>query len=608
MADRIQIRRDTAANWTSANPTLTQGELGVETDTQKLKIGDGSTAWSSLGYLVNTGGYAAYSDATANFTGDLQKSGVSVPAYSDTTSNFTGALQKSGVPVAADANLNSFIAAVDLPTADGSADQILKTDGSGTVSFADAAAGGSVTYAPTAGSEVFAPNFNEWMSSQSFGDVRSSGGSTYISIMRGRDSTATNKAKSNRFIIYFPYTETTAARNAGTYNDGYASTSFSCTPSTRTITWNSGGNSYDRFAYFSTYAADAASTQQYWTIPGSGQTCLNGNIVWSGQSSHQFTIATFSFSDSGLYQYSNQSVGSGSGLQHNNGDRQVLPIDNSASGYVLNVGYDQSNSRASYKIITFTGSTSAPPIGSMTMCANTTSSTVDSVNMIPQEGIYPSSTYDFPLHIINYNVNGAYSKQAINYAGTVSGEINSGFDRNQYSGQLAFLLMDGSTPVVMMYDAYWKASRWTTYNSAPTYFPNAVRRWKPKNSLSYGGRGNFTHTGVENEFMCFDGSYPFQEPYYTGMVALKKFKINPQTGEFTDVYYCEMDASVAGWWSKTDQNGWYKLYGLWGDDGNSSTITHLLVIRIDSDYSRYSHGAQIIDIPAASDWKAYPAN
>ncbi|MBO00973.1 MAG: hypothetical protein CL438_09980, partial [Acidimicrobiaceae bacterium] len=143
MADRIQIRRDTAANWTSANPTLTQGELGLETDTGKLKAGDGSTAWTSLSYYtLGTTGAAMYSDATANFTGDLQKSGVSVPAYSDTTANFTGDLQKSGVPVAADANLNSFLTALDLPVADGSADQILKTDGSGTLSFADASGGG----------------------------------------------------------------------------------------------------------------------------------------------------------------------------------------------------------------------------------------------------------------------------------------------------------------------------------------------------------------------------------------------------------------------------------------------------------------------------------
>ena len=50
MATKLQIRRDTAANWTSANPTLSAGEFGFETDTYKLKIGDGSTAWNSLNY------------------------------------------------------------------------------------------------------------------------------------------------------------------------------------------------------------------------------------------------------------------------------------------------------------------------------------------------------------------------------------------------------------------------------------------------------------------------------------------------------------------------------------------------------------------------------
>jgi hypothetical protein len=44
----IQIRRGTAAQWTSANPTLSAGEQGFETDTGKFKIGTGSTAWTSL--------------------------------------------------------------------------------------------------------------------------------------------------------------------------------------------------------------------------------------------------------------------------------------------------------------------------------------------------------------------------------------------------------------------------------------------------------------------------------------------------------------------------------------------------------------------------------
>lgn len=50
MSTQIQVRRDTAANWTSANPTLASGEIALETDTGFLKVGDGSTAWTSLGY------------------------------------------------------------------------------------------------------------------------------------------------------------------------------------------------------------------------------------------------------------------------------------------------------------------------------------------------------------------------------------------------------------------------------------------------------------------------------------------------------------------------------------------------------------------------------
>lgn len=50
MASVIQFRRDTAANWTSSNPTLANGEFGLESDTLKYKIGDGATAWTSLAY------------------------------------------------------------------------------------------------------------------------------------------------------------------------------------------------------------------------------------------------------------------------------------------------------------------------------------------------------------------------------------------------------------------------------------------------------------------------------------------------------------------------------------------------------------------------------
>jgi hypothetical protein len=67
VADIIQIRRDTSSNWTSANPTLAQGELGVETNTSKVKVGTGSTAWTSLGYLIDTGGYAVTAGNLSQF-------------------------------------------------------------------------------------------------------------------------------------------------------------------------------------------------------------------------------------------------------------------------------------------------------------------------------------------------------------------------------------------------------------------------------------------------------------------------------------------------------------------------------------------------------------
>jgi hypothetical protein len=47
----VQNRRETAATFTSGNPVLYAGEIAVETDTLKLKVGDGSTAWNSLTYL-----------------------------------------------------------------------------------------------------------------------------------------------------------------------------------------------------------------------------------------------------------------------------------------------------------------------------------------------------------------------------------------------------------------------------------------------------------------------------------------------------------------------------------------------------------------------------
>lgn len=89
MAFRIQIRRDSSLNWLENNPVLLQGELGLETDTDYLKVGDSQSDWNSLPYLlsgsgnlsiINSSGQATVSGATGiKFTG----AGVTVTAVND---------------------------------------------------------------------------------------------------------------------------------------------------------------------------------------------------------------------------------------------------------------------------------------------------------------------------------------------------------------------------------------------------------------------------------------------------------------------------------------------------------------------------------------------
>jgi carbonic anhydrase/acetyltransferase-like protein (isoleucine patch superfamily) len=96
----IKIRRDTASNWTSKtpNPTLALGEQGYETDTGRMKIGDGSTIWNSLLYFAAaatdldgmTDAIATYGSVGNIFLGDI--SGANVTTGISNTSVGMGAL------------------------------------------------------------------------------------------------------------------------------------------------------------------------------------------------------------------------------------------------------------------------------------------------------------------------------------------------------------------------------------------------------------------------------------------------------------------------------------------------------------------------------------
>jgi len=73
MANRIQLRRGGSQEWRNANPVLAQGEIGIDLDSGRIKIGDGTTAWNSLAYerpvesVANTANSLVQRDADGNF-------------------------------------------------------------------------------------------------------------------------------------------------------------------------------------------------------------------------------------------------------------------------------------------------------------------------------------------------------------------------------------------------------------------------------------------------------------------------------------------------------------------------------------------------------------
>jgi len=94
---QLQFRRGTAAQWTSANPTLAAGEMGIETDTSRFKVGTGALAWLSLPYggiegpTGNTGptGATGSTGAPSTITGPTGQTG---PTGAQGTNGVSGGL------------------------------------------------------------------------------------------------------------------------------------------------------------------------------------------------------------------------------------------------------------------------------------------------------------------------------------------------------------------------------------------------------------------------------------------------------------------------------------------------------------------------------------
>ena len=116
---RFKLRSGSAAEWSSANPILLSGELGIESDTRKHKYGDGVTAWNLLPYAASSGGTGTVTsvdlDAPTGFAvagGPITTAGTITLSYASGYQGFTSAeaSKLSGIEAGAEVNLATNLA------------------------------------------------------------------------------------------------------------------------------------------------------------------------------------------------------------------------------------------------------------------------------------------------------------------------------------------------------------------------------------------------------------------------------------------------------------------------------------------------------------------
>ena len=112
MATRIQVRRGTTSQWNTANPTLEEGEIGYNSTLGQMKIGDGSTVWGELDYILNS---AALDTSLGSYIPDTEKSAIDGVAELDGSKNI---LAPAGIIFEGTANDHETTLSVTDPTAD----------------------------------------------------------------------------------------------------------------------------------------------------------------------------------------------------------------------------------------------------------------------------------------------------------------------------------------------------------------------------------------------------------------------------------------------------------------------------------------------------------
>jgi hypothetical protein len=108
MATLIQVRRDTQANWTANNPILAAGEIAFSTDQYRIKIGDGTSNWSTLDYM------------TATATEITNQINAAISGLIDSAPETLNTLNEIAAAINDDANFFNTVATINSPSFTGS--------------------------------------------------------------------------------------------------------------------------------------------------------------------------------------------------------------------------------------------------------------------------------------------------------------------------------------------------------------------------------------------------------------------------------------------------------------------------------------------------------
>lgn len=143
---KILLRNDTASNWTTNNPTLAKGQLGVQIDTKKFKFGDGVTPWNSLNYgagadialaTSSANGLMSSSDFNklAGITAGAEPNVIEVVKKNGTALTITNKAVDITVPTATSdlTNDSGFITTSDIPEGAAASTTTPKMDGTAAV-------------------------------------------------------------------------------------------------------------------------------------------------------------------------------------------------------------------------------------------------------------------------------------------------------------------------------------------------------------------------------------------------------------------------------------------------------------------------------------------